>query len=119
MPKRRGAFATPEAYKAAFSILEEEMPVKHRLMLELHYHAPKRTVTARSLAESVGYAHYGAVNLQYGTLARKVCEILGQQLKYHVLVLVEFVVPEIGTDRDLRWIMRPEVARALEELQWV
>jgi len=112
-------WASCAAYKTAFSLLEEDMPPKHRLMLVVHYHAPARTVTARQLAALVGYAHYGAVNMQYGTLARGVCEILGQRLKYHVLVLVEFRAPASGPDRDLRWIMRPEVARALEELQWV
>jgi hypothetical protein len=111
--------ATPEGYKTALSLLEGEMPLKHRLILESHYHAPARTVTARSLAKSVGYSRYNAVNLQYGTLARKICDILGQRLRYHVLILAEFVIPETGLDRELLWIMRPELAQALEELHWV
>jgi hypothetical protein len=111
--------ATPEAYKAALSLLEGGMPPRHRLMLEAHYRAPKRTVTARSLAANVGYSNYNAVNLQYGTLARKICDILGQRLRYHVLILAEFAVPETGFDRELLWIMRPELAQALEELRWV
>lgn len=88
-------------------------------MLAEHYHAPRRTVTARSLAASVGYAHFGAVNLQYGTLSRKVCEVLGLRLEYHVLVLVEFVAPTGKAGSELLWVMRPEVAEALEALQWV
>jgi hypothetical protein len=117
--KRRKPIATSEGYKAALSLLEGEMPLKHRLMLEAHYRAPARTVTARSLAKSVGYSNYNAVNLQYGTLARQMCDILGQRLRYHVLILAEFVVPETGLDRELLWIMRPELAQALEELRWV
>jgi hypothetical protein len=117
--KRREPLATAEAYKAALSLLEEAMPPRHRLMLAVHYGAPMRTVTARSLASAVGYSHYGTANLQYGTLSRKVCEILGLHLKYHVLVLAEFVMPEHGEGSELLWVMRPEVSRALEELKWV
>jgi len=108
-----------EAYKTALSLLEGEMPPRHRQMLEVHYRAPGRRLTARRLAEKVGYASFGAVNLQYGILARKICDILGLRLKYHVLVLAEFVTPKSGLDRELLWVMRPELARALEELRWV
>jgi hypothetical protein len=111
--------ATCAAYKTALSLLEQNMPVKHRLMLEAHYRAPAHTITARSLAWSVGYAHYGAVNLQYGILARKICEILGQRLKYHVLIVAEFVSPEDDPRGEILWVMRPKLVRALEELGWV
>lgn len=109
--------ATREAYKAALSLLERDMPARHRLLLEAHYRAPGRTMTARSLAHRVGYAHYGAVNLQYGTLARRICEILGQRLEFHVLIVAELVLPEDGG--ELLWVMRPELAGALEEMGWV
>jgi hypothetical protein len=104
----------------ALSLLEPDMPAKHRLLLEEHYRAPAHTVTARSLAWSVGYDHYGAVNLQYGILARKICEILGSpRLKYHVLIVAEFASPEDDPRGEILWVMRPELARALEELGWV
>lgn len=111
--------ATPKEYKAALTLLADEMPPKHRLLLEVHYRAPGRRLTARKLAEKVGYASFGAVNLQYGTLARKICDILGIRLEYHVLVLAKFMTPKTGWDREVLWIMRPELARALEELRWV
>lgn len=114
-----GPLATSKQYKAALALLEDEMPHKHRLMLEAHYRAPGRRLTARQLAARVGYANFGVVNLQYGTLARKICDILGLRLKYHVLVLAEFVTPKTGLDRELLWVMRPELAKALEELRWV
>lgn len=95
------------------------MPPKHRLLLVEHYRAPRHTVTARSLAWSVGYASYGAVNLQYGILARKICEIFGQRLKYHVLIVAEFVSPKDDPRGEILWVMRSELARALEELGWV
>jgi hypothetical protein len=113
------ALATFKEYKAALSLLEDEMPPRHRLLLEVHYRAPGRRLTARKLAEQVGYASFGAVNLQYGTLARKICDILGLRLRYHVLILAKFVTPKTGLDREILWVMRPELARALEELRWV
>jgi hypothetical protein len=106
------ASVTCAAYKAALALLERDMPPKHRLLLECHYRAPRHTVTARSLARSVGYASYGAVNLQYGTLARKICDILGQRLEYHVLIVAKFVQPKSG---EILWIMRPALARGLED----
>jgi len=116
---RKKRLATRQAYKTALSLLEGEMPPKHRLLLEMHYRAPGRAITARRLAGKVGYASFGAVNLQYGTLARKICDILGLRLQYHVSVVAEFVTPKTGWDREVLWVMRPELARALEELGWV
>jgi 5-methylcytosine-specific restriction enzyme A len=46
-------------------------------LLRLHYHAPERTVTAKRLAELVGYSSYSVANAQYGRLARLVGEQLG------------------------------------------
>jgi hypothetical protein len=116
---RKKPLATRQAYKTALSLLEGEMPPRHRLLLEMHYRAPGRAITARRLAGKVGYASFGAVNLQYGTLARKICDILGLRFEYHVSVVAEFVTPKTGWDREILWVMRPELARALEELGWV
>ena len=100
-------------------MLDETLPPKHRRMLASHYNAPRRTVTARSLAAAVGYPNFNSINLQYGTLARKICEILGLRLEFHVSVLAVFVTPEPEEGAELLWVMRPELSRALEELQWV
>jgi hypothetical protein len=110
---------TCAAFKAALAMLEHDMPPKHRLLLEAHYRAPRHTVTARSLARGVGYANYNAVNLQYGTLARKICDILGHRLEYHVLIVAKFVQPKNEPDGEILWVMRPALARALEEMEWV
>ena len=117
--RSRNPYAPAGAYKAALSLLEATMPPRHRLLLVAHYRAPKRMITARDLAAEVGYASFGATNLQYGTLCRRICEILGLRLEYHVLVLNEFVKPSPEEGSELLWRMRPEVARALEELGWV
>jgi hypothetical protein len=117
--KRYKPLATVGAYKAALAMLDEGLPPRHRRMLASHYNAPKRTITARSLAAAVGYPNFNSVNLQYGTLARKICEILGLRLEFHVSVLAEFIMPKPEDGTEVLWVMRPELSRALEELQWV
>jgi putative restriction endonuclease len=85
-------------------------------LLRLHYHAPERTVTARQLAELAGYNSYSVANAQYSRLAR----LIGQQLDYNP-------EPErLGTlvtfDKrhgEWHWVMRPQVAQALDSLGWV
>jgi 5-methylcytosine-specific restriction protein A len=89
---------------------------RHFQFLRLHYHAPERTVTAKQLADLVGYSSYSVANAQYGRLAR----LVGERLDYNpeperlgTLVLFE---KRLG---EWHWPMRPEVARALEILGWV
>ncbi len=85
-------------------------------MLRVHYHAPARTVTAKQLASAVGYRSYSNANSQYGRLAR----LVGERLDYHpeperlgTLVLFD------KRQGEWHWLMRPEVAQALESLGWV
>lgn len=86
-------------------------------MLQAHYHAPDRTLTATQMAKALGYPKYSAANLHYGKLAR----LVGEQIGWHplpdeaIFVLVTFEKPH----REWRWIMRPSVAQALEQLGWV
>ena len=89
---------------------------QHIQMLRVHYHSTERTVTARQLAHRMGYGSHSAVNLQYGRLAR----LIGEQVDYSpepqqlgTLVLFE------KRQNVWHWIMRDEVARALEQLGWV
>ena len=86
-------------------------------MLQAHYHALNRTVTATQMAKAVGYPKYTASNLHYGTLASHIGKLIGWQPlpKQAVFVLVTFGRP----DGEWQWIMRPEVAQALEQLGWV
>jgi hypothetical protein len=84
-------------------------------MLQTHYHAPARTITATRMAQALGFRKFGAANLHYGTLARRV----GEQLRLHpetsLFVLATFDWPE----RECEWIMRQQVAEALAALGWV
>ncbi len=45
----------------------------HLALLRSHARAAGHTLTATQLAEAVGYQNYGAVNLQYGTFADRLC----------------------------------------------
>lgn len=69
----------------------------------------------------MGYKSYGATNVHYGTLARRVAEYArvpapdGAAAK----VLVTFVPPGARGNDQWLWVMRPELAAALESLGWV
>lgn len=85
-------------------------------MLRLHYNAPERTITATLMARTVGYNHYSIANSQYGRLGR----LLGDRLEYNPMkerlgTLVTFEKRR----GEWHWIMRPQVAEALERLGWV
>jgi hypothetical protein len=64
----------------------------------------------------VGYETYGAVNLQYGTFADKLCGYLNRDPKTRLSVLVAFA--KEGSDKAEHWklILRPQVVQALNEL---
>jgi putative restriction endonuclease len=89
----------------------------HLRMLQAHYHAPDRTLTATQMAKAVGYGGFGVANLHYGKLGRLIGDALGWTPLPTTLVGVisEFEKPE----REWHWIMRPAVAAALEQLGWV
>jgi 5-methylcytosine-specific restriction protein A len=107
---------TADRYVAAFRAIVKNMGDHHFQMLRVHYHAPEQTITAKRLAALMGYRNYAAVNAQYGRLAR----LVGEQLDYNpeperlgTLVLFE------KRQGEWHWQMRPEVAKALEQLGWV
>ncbi len=106
---------TAKQYSDAFKRIT--LSPHHMRMLQAHYHAPDRTVTATQMAKALGYPKYTAANLHYGKLARLVGELIGWQPlpEQAVFVLVTFKRP----DREWQWIMRPEVTQALEQLGWV
>jgi putative restriction endonuclease len=101
-------------YVSAFQNLN--MAPHYRKMLLFNYFAPNRTLTATEMAKAMGYDHYTAANLHYGTLGRMVGEKLGWNPlpKYKVNVLVDFEKP----DAEWTWIIKPAVAEAIELLNW-
>ncbi len=107
-------------YREAFATIRDQVTVNQLLMLQRHYHAPGRAITARRLAEQIGYANYGGVNIQYGTLAKRLCEALEVEVDGdHVSVLAMFVRDPSVEGGECQFIMRPQVAHALAALRWV
>lgn len=105
---------SPEQYATAIraiSLTESQLR-----MLRLHYNAPLRTVTATEMAESLGYSRYSIANAHYGRLGRMV----GDQLEYNpTKERLGTLVTFRKRDGGWHWIMRPQLAEALEILHLV
>lgn len=106
---------TTDDYVAAFDHIA--VAPHHVRMLQAHYHAPDRTLTATQMAKAVGYPNFSSANLHYGILGRVVGTALGWNPLPTTLVyvLAEFQKPA----REWFWILRPSLAAALERLGWV
>lgn len=103
-----------QQYEDAFRSLD--LSETHRDMLKIHFHAPERTITATQMANAIGYPRYGAANMHYGRLGRLVGESMEfDPLEERLGTLVTFE-KRYG---EWHWIMRYQVARALENLDWV
>ena len=107
-------------YVAAFQATEARITPKQRELLLVHHSAQARVTSATRLAEAVGFENYNAVNLQYGLLARQIADQLGIELHDSVVagVLVDFVDPGFAANEHYLWVLRPNVAQALEDLGW-
>jgi hypothetical protein len=86
--------------------------------LQAHYSSPGRASTATNLAWAAGYKNFNALNLQYGTLARRIGEALGVS-GATLGLLLEFNEPFSITNEHWILSMRPEFADALREVGWV
>ena len=107
--------STAQQYVDAFRELGALTDTRLR-MLRFHYDAFKQTITATELAEHMGFSRYSVANAQYGKLGR----LVGECLEYNpmperlgTLVTFEYCSSE------WHWLLRPQVAAALEQLGWV
>lgn len=109
------AAPSPEQYTTALRRLPRVTDL-HLRMLRLHYSAPDRTITADQLAHALGYEHHATANSQYGRLGR----LVGEMLDYNPMRerLGTLVIFE-KRDGEWHWLLRPQVATALELLGWV
>jgi hypothetical protein len=104
------AAPSPQQYVAAFRKVSN-LADSHIQMLRMHYHAPDRTITATEMTRAAGYNHYSFANSQYGRLGR----LVGEQLDYNPMQ--ERLGTLVTFDKrqgEWHWLMRPEVAQALE-----
>ncbi len=73
-------------------------------------------MTATQMAKAMGYPNYGSANMHYGKLGKLIGNELGWNTSTGVFTIAEF---EKKPKKDWIWIMRPEVAQAIERLGWV
>ncbi len=64
------------------------------------------------MAGLVGYKSFGAANIHYGKLGRRVADSLGVGLKYPILALITMDWPKV----ECEWTLRPQLSAALEQL---
>ena len=107
-------------YVAAFKKIESRMTDNQHKMLVNHHSSPGYVTTSRNLAHSVGFSDYNAANLQYGKLGIMLAEAMDIAWRdISVAMLVIGAPPGTATNTEWLWIMRENVAQALEELGWV
>jgi hypothetical protein len=109
--------ASKDEYKRALELIGKPGGRQLRF-LQAHYSSPGRASTASKLALAAGYKNFNALNLQYGTLARRVGEALGMH-NAKLGFLLEFNEPASLTNEHWILSMRPAFADALRELGWV
>lgn len=108
---------TADDYVKAFEAVDDKISKLQRRMILAHISAPGRTLTARQLASAVGLTKYNAANLHYGKLGTLLCSVLGKEREAdNLFILVSFVPPGKRKNKEWLWIMRPQVAKALERL---
>lgn len=119
-----------EKYRKALRLMETDGHfdnTKYRTMLKAQYEAGGHIITSTRLAESAGYVNYNAANLQYGTLAKLLAVNLGylppkrangERMWWRTLSDGN-EVSDVTIDGHFEFVMRPELAKALEDLRWV
>jgi len=115
---------TVRQYVAAFKALDDRKAIspKQRAMLAHHHAASAHSVSATLLARKAGYKNYRAANSQYGRLGCKIAAEIPVHLPAGysgVGVIVDFVEPRYAGNEHWLWVLRPNVAKALERLGWV
>lgn len=120
MDLKHEEFGTADDYLRAFkTIVAKGIPDKHVELLRAHFAAPERTVTWAQLAAEVGYANGPAVNLQYGTLARRVAHLLGIKAKprgFWLNVLTDWAEEADALTGHTAFVLRRPVVDALSRI---
>ena len=92
----------------------------YRRLLLTHYRAAGHTMTACQLADAVGFKSYEAVNLHYGTFGAKLAARMRWPVPDGWYQASTFATFEDGAadQPHTRWVLRPEVVAAVEQLRW-
>ncbi len=104
-----------QQYVAAFQSIDN-LKDNHLQILQIHYQAHEKTITAKQLSQAMDYSHHTTANMMYGRLARLVGEKLDYKPEPEKLDTLVTFEKRLG---EWHWILRPEVSKALEALGWV
>ena len=105
-------------YISAFRLVEKKINPNQRKILQLHYYSDCRTTTATDTAIAMGFKDHRAANMQYGKLGSLVSQALGLG-SLGVITLVLMIPPNHVANEEWLWVMRSNVAEALEKIKWV
>lgn len=113
-------FPSAEEYVKGFEAIRETITVNQLLLLQRHYNSPGRTTTATKLAQSVGYATHNGFNSQYGKLASRLGEAMQLEVLPDRVQLLTIIAHDPAVENnECQFVMRPQVAAALERMGWV
>jgi len=91
-------------------------------MLKAHYHCPGQTISAVQLANAAGYDNYSTGNEHYGWFAHKLADLMGHVPARNPDGVLRWTYtlctasPQNDHQGHFQWVLRPEVACALENL---
>jgi len=114
-----------EEFKKALLSSRRDITDGQHKMLAAHYAASGHKLTATELAEAAEYPSYSAANLQYGLLGRTLGSWMSLKPEKRLdgspvwTTILALGSPDSPDDGQFEWVMRPELARALEDLRWV
>jgi hypothetical protein len=118
------SFPSSRRYASALQAIEAAMSSGHRAMLEVLYQASDYPLTTFQLASAARYKSWQGACLQFGLLAKRLCEALSfepPQRYKNGLPIWSFVLaaaPKTPTAGYWQWILRPEAVQALTRLKW-
>jgi hypothetical protein len=116
---RKPEAPTAEEFRTAFLALTPRLTETRRKLLRTHFNFRHHQATMTQISEAMGWKSYSSGNAHYGKLAQLVGEQVGFHTgSCHLNVLATFIEPEEPGDHWLI-IMRPQVADALKQLNWV
>lgn len=107
-------------YSKALRAIELRIPAKVKSILVAHFYAPDRRLSVLEMAQIAGYKGSRAGSLQYGLLAGRLSEVLGEESPGVDKISI---IGQWDPTPDARghggWVMYEELAAALEDVGWV
>lgn len=113
-------FSVDEYRRGLLAVKDRMKPVDF-MMLRVQYYAPGRSVTAHDLAEAIEHPNFRSINGLYGKLGHVLADALGgrpNQRKngtYEWWMILSQYAKAVPT-KSFTWVMHPELAQALSEL---